>query len=391
MEKWFLENGLGFSSVFLERNLRSIQSLRIPQEMPVSECSSILIQGLAPLDDTIYGNARLYIRGHQKHKNYYIPISFAERVFVEKGILLVDNPLKIRLRAFSCYDEISIYMFLSSGRVFKSYYADFSPCHLLQKREVFIKELVVGDFNHFLGFREAPSYKLVAKIFSLKDLHCNWESRVDRKTKEHLLCNFSGKNYLLGDTICIFCFKKCISEKSMLVHINSIHISYEAVFEDSESFKYHGASANQPRRILRIVEKKVTIAENGYENFFFCRKGRKGCTIQHSFPYTYFEPEVLEPLGTKRTDFPWESFFTKKKLEEIIDLSESQIKIVAEWTIFIQEKSTRPHPGNIFEYAKDFLEKYEPSFDVFMFLTCLYNNAVLSLEEVYSIVVDKVF
>lgn len=391
MKRWLIENMLGFSSTFLERNMRQTQSHRARQEMPVSECSSIMIRGIVPLEASFYNISRMCIRGYQKHRDYHIPISFEENVFLERDVLLVKNPLKTRLRIFSCHNEIVLYIFLISGKLVKYYYTTFSPCRLLQGRDVSIREFTICNPGCFLDVKETPSYKLDVKVFSLKDLHENWEDSVDVRAKKRIICNLGGVEYMLEDLMCVFCFKKHKDEDRMVQHIKNIHVYYEATLQCLETQADISVSGHSfSKKCLNIVERKISSTQEPYAEFFFCRKRRKGSSIEHNFPYTYFEPETLEPLGTKRVGFPWETFLIRKQFEEIIDLPESQIKIIAEWTIFMRNKKVRPYEGNIFGYVKEFVDVYEPSFDIFMFITCLYNNAVLSLEEVYYIIAERV-
>lgn len=404
-KRWFVENRLGVSPSFLERCLKRDVEARAVQTLPVSECSSMFIQALSPLGGhsvRLHGHMCMHVHGYQKHSRFHSAIEMSAELAVRNNALVLVNPLDTRLGIFSCHNEIALCVFLSSGRSVETYYASFFPCRLLRRHEVFLKKLHVKSPGSFFAVDETPSYKMDVRVFSSRELHYNWEDPVERPSGGAFSFAFEDAVYTLASIRCMFCFKERASVESLREHLAHVHMHYRAVLCNGHVSERRSAGpCTEPRNAQRDSAARCTVKiipvsggapQKTRNRFYFCRRRRSiDRSRMHTFPYTnYFEPETLEPLGAKKLFFPWQKWLVGKRLDEIIDLPEEQVRIIKEWNIFMQEKKVRPSSRNILCYVKEFVGMHDPSFEMLMFITCLYNNAVLSIEEVCEVVMERV-
>lgn len=359
----------------------------------------------------------MHVHGYQKNNRFYNAIEMSAELTEKNNSLVLDNPLETRLGIFSCHNEITLFVFLAAGRCTELHYASFFPCRLLRHHEVFLRKLYVQVPGRFFEIDETPSYKIDVRVFSSRNLHYNWNDPVEKPTGDGFSFVFENAVYRLASIRCIFCLKEQASEESLCQHIENVHMYFKAVLceaahakeEDSSQCEVSGhvpvrssasifyktknaQSVSATRRMIKIIPVNGNALQNVQGIFCFYRRQRRIDRSRiYTFPYTnYLEPETFEPLGTKKISFPWQKWLMGKRLDEIIDLPAEQVRIIKEWNIFIQGKKVSPSSRNILCYVKEFVKMHNPSFEMFMFITCLYNNAVLSIEEVCEVIMEKV-
>lgn len=360
----------------------------------------------------------MQIHGYQKNSRFHNSIEISAELIVKNNSLVLNNPLETRLGIFSCHNEITLFVFLASGRSIEPYYVSFFPCRLLRRNEVFLKKLSMQIPDSFFATDETPSYRMDVRVFSSRELHHNWEDPIEKPSSGGFFFEFENAMYRLASIRCMFCFKEWASEEALCQHIGNIHMSFRAVFCGAEHAKEDESSQCETKghlsrnssncfcikakknakyvfavdRMMKIVPANRNTMQKVQDRFYFCRRQRKmDRSCRHTFPYmNYLEPETFEPFGTKKLSFPWQKWLVGKRLDEIIDLPEKQVRIIKEWCIFIQGKKVRPSSRNILCYVKEFVDMHNPSFEMFVFITCFYNNAVLSIEEVSEIIMERV-
>lgn len=382
VRRWFVENSLGLSPTFLERCLRGDRAHTKAQLVPTSECVSIVIEAMIPLSIQACASTQVHIRGYQLHSNTRLPIVISQSVCVRENMLLLTNLWMARVTVFSCHNEIALYIFLEAGGKMEIYHTRFFPCRLLRTNHVLVYEVALYGEQDIVSISTVPSYRLQIKAFSHRDLHYNWEDPVARQSTKSFVCQINNTHYIHRNMGCIFCFKECENSASLVHHINNIHIRHSAsMIRDVE--------AQEHETVMQIAPGALVPALRRREHFFFCKK-RRGHVTQHTFLYDYFEPEIFDRIGTKKSTNDWRSLLISKRFDEIIDLPNTQVQIIKDWTLFIEAKRPKPHSTNVVTYVTEFVRKREPSFGMFAFLTCLYNNAVLTLEEVRTIIAHRI-
>lgn len=135
-----------------------------------------------------------------------------------------------------------------------------------------------------------------------------------------------------------------------------------------------------------LQEKKVFYT---YQNIAFLilkKKRELNSKVEHSFPYEYYQEETFAPVNTHVVKGDWVKYFILDQLEEIIDISEKQLKLIYQWNQFIF--NNRVNSSNVLQYITDFVYKEGASFEMFEFLTTLKKKCVISEDEIRMIIRD---
>ncbi|TBU12743.1 hypothetical protein CWI38_0182p0070 [Hamiltosporidium tvaerminnensis] len=388
MNMWFSENSMSVSTPFLERSLKKMENICTEKKQTIKEreCCAIFLMSLIPLKDSFkkYKNIKLFVRGYQKNENYRMNnIEYAISAKFKGNEFIINEVSKTKQVSFSCYHETCMTIFIICNKIVKCFYCKYNGCKLVRGVPLLLYEVDLFVKNKFYQIASEPSFEIRVKTINLKatntnmPLHYNMNNEIVEYVKKH---NFTYKidefEFDMDEIKCVFCFRSYETLENLIFHINHFHLNYYAI---------------QSQNCI-IVTLSVDKTKYDVEFCFFSKNYKRKHTtrIFSRYCYEYFESETMEKLGTKKNAIKWWNYLSDKKIAELVDISPSKILLMQNWNNFISDKRIEAKEINYFTCIKEFVLKNEATEDILDFLYILAGKSVISLEELVSIVNEKV-
>ncbi|EJW01245.1 hypothetical protein EDEG_00545 [Edhazardia aedis USNM 41457] len=406
INEWMIEHIASFSSIYVLNNYQKTNR-RVCKYLP-HNCTSLRL-----LTSTIFSN---FVDVPSNTLNVYFLGSYQNEVkgnarfkiikTIEKTDIFQSTSEFIRLKNFSCYDNLILTLIVEFNGTFKYFKTCVNMCSLFSNSQNYLKVTKYYDLEYlyfyeynFLQddlFMKQSGEKIAVeyKIYTLKPEnthHYNFsEQEYEEKNEKKEILRFMDKDILFDYLKCILCFRKFVNKVELNNHLLYYHLGFR--LKDPKEPIVHIISTKNDQVIDNRINNFRLFKSNMCKEFCYINMCLQRCGIvqKKRMKKIYYRPEVMETDDVKVYGSNFIAIVNDRRLNELVDIDKSKLDFMRRWNLFILNMKIRPDIEKIPELVLNFLINEKNKSESFLFLLTLYENCTLSQQQISNILFQLV-